>query len=98
MFAADIGQEDLPLVVEELSQVFLFFITDRCKLDRVETELLEVHQVQVPRQEGQKIVQRDPRRAEEPMVVRVYRHFDAFGQKRACRMRSHVVHVAQDLV
>ena len=98
VLAANVGEEDLPLVVEELLEVLLIGFSDGGKLDRVEAEFLQVHQIKVPAQVRHQVVKSHTGRTKEALIIRADRNLYAMGKQGACRVRSQVVHVAENLV
>jgi len=96
--APDIGQELDPLVFVELADGFLLLFGDARKLEGVEQQLLQVGQVQVPRQVDRQVVQSSAPCVPEALVVRVDADLDALLQKAARRVAPQVVHVAEHVV
>lgn len=76
MSATHVGQKAAPLVVEELVELVLVGLADRRKLDRVQAELFQVLQTEVPRAESNHPVKRAARRTEKAVIIWAQRHFD----------------------
>ena len=84
--------------MEELLEVLLLDGTDRSKLNRVETQLLQVHQVKVPVQERNQIVQGHTWSSEEAVIVGVDRNFHTVSKEGPGRVSAKVMNVAKNFV
>jgi len=96
IFADDEFEESLPLVIEEFQQRLFLTIGDATVGQRVETQLLEVGDVEIPGEENVEIVECDTFVAHESWVVRIDRYWQALVKEATSRVISHVEYVTEN--